>query len=43
MNGVQGLWLGDTIDEAKQEGFINRTDHGTRKLKENLLYCQEVS
>ena len=43
MSGVQGLWLGDTIDEAKQEGFINRAEHRTRKLKENLWYCQEVS
>lgn len=38
-----GDWLGDTTDEAKQEGFINRAEHTTRKLKENLWYCQEVS
>lgn len=41
--GVWGLWLGDTTDEAKQHKFINRAEQRTRKLKENLWSCQEVS
>lgn len=36
MSDMWGLRSGGTTDEAKQEGFINREEHRTMKLKENL-------